>query len=70
MVVNLHWLRPLLGLPPATAASRWWDIDPLAAGVFGVPAGLLALVLVSLVTPQATLEESAMLDRLRSPASG
>jgi len=28
---------------------RWWGIEPVCAGVFGVPAGLLATVLVSAV---------------------
>ena len=28
----------------------WWDILPVSAGVFGVPAGIAATVLVSLIT--------------------
>jgi cation/acetate symporter len=35
--------------------------------VFGIPAGLLTLVIVSLVTPAPGAESNAFVDRLRSP---
>ena len=40
-----HWF-PWLG-----GGHLWWDIQPISAGVFGVPVGVLVLVLVSLITP-------------------
>jgi cation/acetate symporter len=67
IVVNLPAFQRLVGLDPQSARMRWFDIDPFAAGIFGVPAGLLALALVSLATPPPGPEEMAVLRRLRSP---
>ena len=39
----------------------------MSAGVFGVPAGCLVLVLVSLLTPKPASAEVAMVDALRRP---
>ena len=65
-------LDELAGSASASAWSwaidgRWFGIDPVAAGVFGVPAGCLVLVLVSLITPAPLAAERAMVDALRRP---
>ncbi len=49
-----------MAITPALAARRvrrhpadadaWWDIQPISAGVFGVPAGFVTIVIVSLLT--------------------
>ena len=44
MLVHAPWLRAWLQLPPA---RLWWDILPVAGGVFGVAAGVLVAVAVS-----------------------
>ena len=67
MVQHLAAPRAWLGLGEAAAASRWFGIDPVAAGVFGVPAGCLALVLVSLFTPRPGPAQQGMIDALRRP---
>ena len=51
----------------AAADLRWWGIDPMSAGVFGVPLGCAVLVLVSLLTPRPAAAEVAMVDALRRP---
>lgn len=48
MAVNSGSLRSWLGL--TSGGGLWWDIQPISAGVFGVPAGALVAVLVSLMT--------------------
>jgi cation/acetate symporter len=56
-------LRALIGLPgPATLV---WGIHPASAGLFGVPAGALALVLVSLLTAAPTRRDHEFVDALR-----
>ena len=45
LLVNAPGLRALLGLAPGH--SLWMGIEPISAGVFGVPVGLIATVLVS-----------------------
>ena len=67
MAQHLAGPRAWLGLGEAALDGRWFGIDPVAAGVFGVPAGCLALVLVSLMTPSPAPEQLAMLDALRRP---
>lgn len=51
MVLNAPWLRALLRLEQGQ--SLWWGILPTAGGVFGVAAGVVVTVAVSLVTRQA-----------------
>jgi cation/acetate symporter len=65
MALAHPWLHAALGLPGEP--QRWWGIDPIAAGVFGVPAGAAALVLVSLLTPAPSAARRAWVRRLRSP---
>lgn len=67
MLVNTPALRHLLHLAPAAADHRWWGIDPVAAGVFGVPAGAVVLMLVSLVTPRPGEAAQQLIERLRTP---
>ncbi len=47
MAINLPAVRAMLGL---AGEGLWWGIQPVSAGVFGVAAGLVSAVLVSLVT--------------------
>ncbi len=46
---------------------RWFGIEPVSAAVFGVPAGTLALILVSFWTPPSKSEELAVLRAARAP---
>jgi small subunit ribosomal protein S6 len=56
--------RALIGLPGP--AMLIWGIQPASAGLFGVPAGALALVLVSLLTPAPSQRDRDFVDTLRS----
>lgn len=67
IITNLPAVQRAMGLAPGTSQTRWFDIDPLAAGLFGVPAGLFALVVVSLMTTPPAPSEVAVLDQVRSP---
>lgn len=55
---------PLLG---GEITARWFDIAPISAAVFGVPAGLLAIVIVSLLTPSPDRKTEALVDYIRAP---
>jgi cation/acetate symporter len=48
MVVNAPPFRAFFGMPPGQAL--WFGIQPLSAGVFGVPLGFLVTVVVSLAS--------------------
>ena len=68
MTLNLPILRRLLSVTTPLEQTQWWGIDAVAAGVFGVPMGLAALVLVSLLTRSPDAANAAFVDRLRVPA--
>ena len=55
---------PVLG---GNALETWFGILPMAAGVFGVPAGLLTVVVVSLLTPRPSRASAGMVDYIRAP---
>jgi cation/acetate symporter len=56
--------NPILG---GAAANQWFHIAPISAGVFGVPAGMIALYLVSLMTPAPQRYTRGLVDHLRAP---
>jgi cation/acetate symporter len=64
MVMNQPWLRAVFSIEAPIAL--WAGIQPLSAGIFGVPVGFCVLVLVSCVTPHATGNSAQFVDRLRS----
>ena len=56
--------NPLLG---GAVADQWFHIAPISAAVFGVPAGLLAMVVVSLCTEAPDARSMALISHLREP---
>ena len=40
--INLPLLRSLFGVVRPLAECQWFGVEPIAAGVFGVPAGCIA----------------------------
>jgi len=56
--------NPALGGSPL---NQWFGIAPISAGVFGVPAGFLAIIVVSLLTPAPDQRNSALVDHVRTP---
>lgn len=69
MAHNLPVLRSLLGVSRPLAATQWWGVDAVAAGVFAVPLGLFVLVLVSLLTRPPGAEQLAVVARMRVPGA-
>ncbi|HEY1147270.1 MAG TPA: sodium:solute symporter family protein [Pseudoduganella sp.] len=58
--------NPTLG---GNQTGLWFGIAPISAGVFGVPAGLLANALVSLLTPAPDEQSLALLRHIRTPGT-
>ncbi|QYF95668.1 cation acetate symporter [Massilia sp. PAMC28688] len=56
--------HPILG---GSAAGQWFHIAPISAGIFGVPAGIAVLVIVSLLTPAPDAMSNGLVDHIRSP---
>lgn len=65
MVISHPWLRGVVGL--TGPVQTWWDLQPISAGIFGVPAGFLTIAVVSWLTPAPSVEVQAQVDRWRVP---
>jgi cation/acetate symporter len=55
MVINAPGFRLFWELDPF--AGLWWGIQPLSAGVFGVPVGFAVIVLVTWLVPQPSTDQ-------------
>jgi cation/acetate symporter len=53
--------------PEELAANLWFDIQPISAGVFGVPLGFAVIVVVSLLTAPPDAATRCLVDHLRAP---
>jgi cation/acetate symporter len=58
-------LRGVFGV--TSPVELWWGIQPISAGIFGVPVGFAVLILVSLVTPAPKKEIQELIDHVRYP---
>ncbi|GAB3427337.1 cation acetate symporter [Massilia solisilvae] len=56
--------NPSLG---GSLAAAWWNIAPISAGVFGVPAGFAAIVIGSLLTAPPHRSSAGLVDYIRAP---
>ncbi len=65
MLVNQPWLRATFGI--TSPIQLWWGIDPISAGIFGVPVGFAVIVLVSLVTPPPSDKAQDLVEYVRYP---
>ena len=65
MVVNQPWLRAVFNL--TSPIQLWWGIDPISAGLFGVPVGFAVIVLLSLVSAPPSQKARDLVDHIRYP---
>ncbi|HEX6362974.1 MAG TPA: VC_2705 family sodium/solute symporter, partial [Albitalea sp.] len=68
MATNVPVLRALFRVTRPLAETRWWEIDPVAAGVFGVPVGAAVLVVASALS-RPDPHAAAFVERLHAPAN-
>jgi cation/acetate symporter len=68
MITTHPWLREVFFNTPRSAPQElWWDIQPISAGVFGVPVGFLVILIVSLLTPAPSRETQELVQSVRYP---
>ena len=48
-------------------ANEWFAIKPIAAGVFGLPAGFVGVIIGSLISPSPSKEIQELVDHVRYP---
>ena len=66
MLTTQAWMRGVFGI--TSPVRLWWDIEPIAAGLFGVAAGFIVIILVSLVTPAPDRKVEQLIEYVRFPS--
>jgi cation/acetate symporter len=67
MATTQPWLRGVFGVTTPLAEAKWLEIEPISAGVFGVPIGFIVIILVSLVTPAPAKRVQDFIEHVRYP---
>jgi cation/acetate symporter len=67
MSTTQPWLRSVFGVTGTIAENTWWDIAPISAGIFGMPAALITLIVVSLLTPAPDKHTQEFVEHVRYP---
>ncbi len=65
MAINQPWLRQVFRV--TVPVDLWWGIQPISAGLFGVPAGFAVIVLISLFRPPPSPQVQALVEYVRYP---
>lgn len=67
MVTTQPWLREVFGV--TDPVRLWWGIQPISAGIFGVPLGFAVMIVVSLITPPPPARVQELVEYVRYPRS-
>ena len=66
MATTQPWLRGIFGV--TSPIELWWGIQPISAGLWGVPLGFVVIILVSLVTPAPSAHVQELVEHVRYPS--
>jgi cation/acetate symporter len=66
MVTTQPWMRGIFGV--TSPVELWFGIQPISAGVFGVPVGFAVIILLSLVTPAPSRKVQQLVEHVRYPS--
>jgi cation/acetate symporter len=67
MVTTQPWLRSVFGVTSPIADNIWWGIQPISAGLFGVPVGIATIIVVSLLTGPPRKDTQELVEHVRYP---
>jgi cation/acetate symporter len=67
MATTQPWLRSVFGVTSPIADNIWWGIQPISAGLFGVPIGFAVIIIVSLLTGQPRQDTQELVEHVRYP---
>jgi cation/acetate symporter len=67
MATTQPWMRGMFGVTSPIADNIWWGIQPISAGIFGVPLGFAVIILVSLFTPAPDKKTQELVEHVRYP---
>ena len=67
MATTQVWMRGLFNVTSPIADNTWWGMQPIAAGVFGVPLGFAVIIIVSLLTKAPNEKIQELVEHVRYP---
>ncbi|MBI5911329.1 MAG: cation acetate symporter [Betaproteobacteria bacterium] len=67
MATTQPWLRSVFGVTGSINDHIWWGIQPISAGLWGVPLGFIVIIVVSLLTPAPEKEVQDLVEHVRYP---
>ncbi len=67
MATTQVWMRGVFGVTSPVADNIWWGIQPISAGLFGVPVGMAVIIIVSLLTGQPSQKTQELVEHVRYP---
>ncbi|MBK7664068.1 MAG: cation acetate symporter [Sterolibacteriaceae bacterium] len=67
MATTQPWLRGVFGVTSPIADNMWWGIQPISAGLWGVPLGFAVTIIVSLLTPAPARQTLELVEHVRYP---
>lgn len=67
MATTQPWMRSVFGVTSPIADNIWWGIQPISAGLFGVPVGFAVIIIVSLLTKAPDQEIQELVHHVRYP---
>jgi cation/acetate symporter len=67
MITTYPFLRDMFGVTRPIADFMILGINPISAGVFGLPIGMAVIVIVSLLTPQPSQDVQDFVEHVRYP---
>jgi cation/acetate symporter len=65
MATTQPWMRGIFGV--TSPVELWWGIQPISAGLFGVPVGIATIIIVSLLTPAPRKDTQELVEHVRYP---
>jgi cation/acetate symporter len=66
MATTQPWMRGIFGV--TSPIQLWWDIQPISAGLLGVPVGFAVIIIVSLLTPAPSARIQVLVEHVRYPS--
>jgi cation/acetate symporter len=66
MAMNQVWLRKVFGV--TAPVDLWGGIQPISAGIFGVPVGFAVIIIVSLLTAKPDQDTQDLVEHVRYPS--
>ncbi|HVJ74395.1 MAG TPA: sodium:solute symporter family protein [Casimicrobiaceae bacterium] len=67
MATTQPWLRSVFNVTTPINDHIWFGIQPISAGLWGVPLGFLVIIVVSLLTPTPDRETQELVEHVRYP---